>query len=144
MKLTPHARCAMFFAITAGLLTFGLVGCGSESGEDTSTTSGAEASPTGLAGTYEVEGTNPDDGSVYTGTVEVSGTGPSYTVAWTIALEQSHVGRGTLEGTTFTVTYEGDGVDAGTATYTQQEDGRLVGTWGADGSELGTETWTPV
>lgn len=105
-------------------------------------------------GTYDVIGTNPDDGGEYQGTVVVSRTGETYSVAWTIAgTESNGVGiggkRGSKETTgiasanddMITVGY-GNESGFGISQYDRQPDGSWKGHWAyADGEKISTETW---
>jgi hypothetical protein len=96
-----------------------------------------------VSGSYTVNGTNPN-GSPYTGTAAIHANGDgSYTMTWTITDTEAYSGKGSVSGNIFTVNWTAGSL-LGTATYTIQSDGSMVGTWStSDGSQSGTETLTP-
>ncbi|MCI0396139.1 MAG: hypothetical protein L0332_16850 [Chloroflexi bacterium] len=96
-----------------------------------------------LSGTYNVTGTSLD-GVRYAGDAIITRTtGNDYRIEWTFA-SQSQTGTGTFDGTTFNVKWQMGSEASGTATYTLQPDGSLVGTWTQDGVEgEGSESLTP-
>lgn len=82
----------------------------------------------GLAGTYAVDGKNPN-GSKYTGTAVISGDeSTGYTVNWDVAGSQ-YTGTGTISGDTLTV----DWGQPDPVVYKVQADGSLKGRWGPGG-----------
>ena len=102
----------------------------------------------GLTGTYVVNGVDPL-GVEYSGTVIIGrASDPGrYTVEW-IVTGAIHEGTGTLSGDGFVVewtTLRGPREGAtGTADYTVEDDGRLVGTRTVDGLDgVGTEEIFP-
>jgi hypothetical protein len=96
-----------------------------------------------ISGTYNVAGTNLE-GTPYTGTAVITRTtGNDYDMTWDFGNE-TETGSGTFDGTTFDVTWETTDGESGTAIYTIQPDGSLVGTWKEPGLiGEGTETLTP-
>ncbi len=99
----------------------------------------------GIIGTYTVNGTDAV-GIEYSGTVVIDATDEAdlYAVQWIITGSiQEGVGRLTgdrLEVTWRSVTEPRDGGSSGTAVYTVQSDGDLVGTRTIDGVDgVGTE-----
>ncbi|EBA05938.1 LIC10280 family protein [Sagittula stellata] len=82
-----------------------------------------------IAGTYRVEGLNPD-GSAYAGALVLTPEGSGYAAAWTTK-DASYKGTGTLEGRVLTISYG----DPFPAVYVVMEDGELHGTWN-DGTAL--------
>jgi hypothetical protein len=102
----------------------------------------------GLAGTYTVNGVNTT-GVEYSGTVVITaGDLPdSYDLEW-IVTGSIQEGTGRLAGDRLTVEWEtvssAGGAGSGTADYTLEPDGRLVGTRSVDGlAEVGTEEIFP-
>jgi hypothetical protein len=99
----------------------------------------------GLAGKYDVSGTNPD-GSKYEGTVEIEHLkANSVTITWKIG-KRTDVGRGKVNGDTVKVEYDGALNDKrdGQVEYTIKKGGVLDGTFREKGSKKkGTEELTP-
>ncbi len=103
----------------------------------------------GFAGTYTVNGVDPL-GVEYSGIVTIVETDDTtrYEVEWIVTgVIQQGVGR--LSGDTFMVDWStiasGGGIGNGTATYTVQADGRLLGTKLVNGFDLeGTEEIFPA
>ena len=130
------------------VLLAALLACAGGTGTDSAPT---QAPPTlvmkepaiDVSGSYTVNGTNPN-GSPYSGTAAIHANGDgSYTVTWTIGESESYSGKGTVSGRTFTVTWTAGNL-LGTAVYTIESDGSMMGTWStSDGSQSGTETLTP-
>lgn len=109
----------------------------------------ADDDSTGFAGTYTVNGIDPL-GVEYSGTVTIVPTDDTtrYDVEW-IVTGVIHEGTGRLANGSFTVDWttvaSGGGVGFGTASYTVEPDGRLVGTKSVDGFDLeGTEEMFPA
>jgi hypothetical protein len=98
----------------------------------------------GIIGTYTVNGVDPV-GIEYSGTVVIDGTDTAgtYTVQWIVTGAISE-GVGTLAGDRFDVTWTSvttpRGDTSGTASYTVDNEGNLVGTRTIDGVDgVGTE-----
>lgn len=95
---------------------------------------------TDIAGSYSVDGVNPD-GTTYQGTARLvrQGNTNNYVVTWTIG-EQVLTAQGELVGNIFTIE---DG--SSLSVYTVYPDGTLDGTWTLEGETgVGTETMTPT
>jgi len=97
-----------------------------------------------IAGTYNVNGTNPGSGSRYHGAANIIQEGEKYRVHW--AVGTVYDGIGTLKGDTFTVEWGTTTAHVGTVTYVLQKDGIMKGTWydAKDPNTLGTEILTPI
>ena len=101
----------------------------------------------GLAGTYVVNGVDPNDVE-YSGTVTiVLVEGDRYTVQWLVT-GTIREGTGVLDGDRFDVTWRttssGTGTASGTATYEVGDDGVLRGTRTIEGIDgTGTEEIFP-
>lgn len=99
----------------------------------------------GPEGSYDMTGTNPEDGTPYQGAIEVTKTGETYAVIWRFGTDETH-GIGALtrqSDKTFAVSY-GAGESHGIALYELQGDGSWSGTWAnMTGQTLGTEIWRP-
>jgi hypothetical protein len=109
------------------------------------------------AGTFDVKGVNPDDGSAYTGKVRVTRTGETYKVVWTIGdkpltgigVGMKMIGDRIVTGPAspddigLSVAYSSDGT-VGTVIYFEQPDGTWHGTWAYDEwNHVSTEDWIP-
>ena len=97
-----------------------------------------------IGGTYAVQGTNPGGKVSYTGTVTITPTGKVYQMDWKVG--NTYSGIGIVNGNILSVGW-GNLAQAGygVVTYTIQSNGVLSGTWAmAKGTELGTETLTPM
>ena len=108
----------------------------------------ADSDGGGFAGTYLVNGVDPT-GLEYSGTVVISATEEvdRFDVEW-IVTGGIQRGDGRLVGDTFEVRWEtvasGAGAGGGSASYTVEPDGRLVGTKSVAGSDdVGTEEIFP-
>ncbi|MFW2380332.1 MAG: hypothetical protein ACN4GZ_01140 [Acidimicrobiales bacterium] len=102
--------------------------------------------PTGLAGTYTVNGVDPT-GREYSGTVVITSTGQdSYVLEWIIT-GSIVSGVGTQSGNELSVRWETTAAVAngtGLATYEIRSDGSMIGTRVVDGLEgFGTEEIFP-
>ena len=94
-------------------------------------------SGSGLAGTYRIEGTNPD-GSPYAGSLLVERDGPAYTLTWEAG--GTYVGAGILMDDEFGASYGGEA--CGVAVYTVRG-ADLDGQWTSHGAgAVGTERAT--
>ncbi len=109
----------------------------------------ADDDSSGFAGTYTVNGVDPL-GVEYSGTVTIVPTDDTtrYVIEW-IVTGVIQEGFGRLSDDTFTVDWStvasGGGVGTGTARYTVETDGRLVGSKSVDGFDLeGTEEMFPA
>lgn len=88
-----------------------------------------------IAGTYSVEGRNPN-GSTYRGDLTLTQIGPTVQAGWVVGNDTFN-GAGTLEGRVLTVIWQA----TDPIVYVVMDDGALHGTW-ADGRAL--EKATPV
>lgn len=94
----------------------------------------------GPDGKYDVEGTNPGSDKTYTGTVSVDRTGDTFRVVWVIEGTR-YVGTGIGDKDFLAVSYR-TGDNTGLALYAATDDG-WKGIWTyANGTKIGTETWT--
>lgn len=92
------------------------------------------------AGSYKIEGNNPDHGSDYSGTVEVTKTGDTYKIVWTID-GTKYIGTGIGDENFLAVSYK-SGDHTGLALY-GEKGSDWVGIWTyAGGKALGAEKWT--
>ena len=92
-----------------------------------------------LAGTYRLEGVNPD-GTRYSGTATIVPSTDRLLVTWYVA-NRVYSGAGISSGQVLTI-YWTDGIGrTGVMVYYLGADGVLTGSW-ADGK--GTETWIPA
>ena len=92
-----------------------------------------------IAGTYAVEGTDPDK-QKYGGTVTVTPIGENFRVVWRIGKE-TYRGTGLAAGEALAVAYSW-GKTTGVGLYVKQG-GNWVGIWtGADQQGQGAEFWT--
>jgi hypothetical protein len=92
------------------------------------------------AGRYFVEGTSPNDPTVYTGTVTVEKTGETYSVIWVIG-GTKYVGTGIGNKDFLAVSYR-SGNNTGLALYGLDGE-RWTGVWTyAGGTKMGAERWT--
>lgn len=99
----------------------------------------AGKSDAGFAGSYQVEGVNPDGVGSYGGEATILATGDAYSVEWVIGTDV-FFGTGIGYGDILAVGYDG-----GTALYERQADGTLSGVWTAFGGQtLGMEVMTPI
>lgn len=90
------------------------------------------------AGSYEVEGKNPN-GSKYEGTVTVTKTGETYHVVWEVG-GTKFVGTGIGNKDFIAITYR-TGDSTGLALYGQDGD-NWAGVWTyAGGTQMGAEAW---
>jgi hypothetical protein len=90
-------------------------------------------------GSYDVEGTNPGNGSAYTGTVSVEKTGETYRVVWVVGGTR-YVGTGIGNKDFISVSYR-SGNDTGLALYGESGNGWL-GVWTySGGTRVGAERW---
>lgn len=94
---------------------------------------------TRLAGTYSVEGFNPD-GTKYRGTAVISPTVERYVVTWYVA-NRVFSGSGDLEGKALSISWKDAGGRTGAIVYTLGPGGILKASW-ADG--WGREILTPL
>ena len=93
-------------------------------------------------GRYDVDGTNPGNGSRYTGTVTVEKTGDTYRVIWDVAGSR-YVGTGIGDGDFIAVSYR-SGDSIGLAMYGHESNGVWKGIWTyANGRQVGAERWLP-
>ncbi|RYJ03874.1 MAG: hypothetical protein EON47_02465 [Acetobacteraceae bacterium] len=91
------------------------------------------------AGTYGVEGQNPD-GSSYEGTFELmEGPSAAWVARWNVGNAQI-IGLGLIQGGMLALSFNVEG-RPGIAVYGVEPDGTLRGTW-TSGGGLGTETLT--
>lgn len=110
--------------LAAAVLVTGLAAC--------STPGSQVRNESGLAGTYTINGTDPED-TTYSGTVVIAGTGQRgvYDVRW-IVTEALLVGTATVDGDHVSVEWHSTGTDGpkrhGTGSYTIDADGNLTGT----------------
>lgn len=96
-----------------------------------------------IAGSYRLEGANPDGAGRYTGSAEVRRTGDTFQVVWRIG-GQVQQGTGILLNDVFSVTYRQDGAMPGIAVYEVGQEGVFSGTWAPVGSSaVDMEVWTP-
>lgn len=118
------------------------------------TTMLAMAGPEGI---YDVEGTNPGNGSKYSGTVEIVQTGDTYGALWVIGGQEykgTGIGAANIKGVStmgaanendnvITISYISGG-SFGLAFYVEQDNGTWKGIWTYGGTEaIGTEVWYP-
>ncbi len=90
-------------------------------------------------GTYNVEGTNPGNGSAYKGTVTISKTGETYKVIWVVGGTR-YIGTGIGNKDFIAVSYKSD-ADTGLALY-GADGGNWAGVWTyAGGDKMGSEIW---
>jgi len=82
-----------------------------------------------IAGTYRVEGRNPD-GSAYSGTVNIQQDGAAVYMSWRVG-QQSYTGSGTRNGDILWI----DWGDTYPVVYVRMPSGELHGTW-ANGRAL--------
>jgi hypothetical protein len=100
------------------------------------TTAAFAADPVGR---YDVEGTNPGNGSAYRGTVTVERTGETYRVTWIVGSTR-YVGTGIGNREFIAVSYRA-GNETGLAMYGSEGDG-WKGIWTyAGGRQIGQERW---
>ncbi|MEM6665926.1 MAG: hypothetical protein AAF638_05935 [Pseudomonadota bacterium] len=108
-------------------------------------------------GSYDVVGTNPDNGGEYRGTVTVSRRGDTYEVLWQIGNDQYIgtalgaelrdnrflVGPASADDIAISVGYVSASI-FGIAMYFEQADGTWEGVWTYDGSgTVASEVWFP-
>ena len=157
MKLQPPARAALTFALLAAFA----IGCKSGGTSSSSTSSHTDPpknsntatsnttkssdppviSP-GIAGKYNVVGSNPD-GSPYRGTLEIILHGDVYQFRWNAGTQYDGVGvaNGNVVAVAFANGENGKG--CGVVDYEITSDGSLDGKWGYWGTnEAGTEKAT--
>ena len=92
------------------------------------------------AGSYRVNGSNPNDGSSYSGTVTVEKTGDTYKVTWVIA-GKTFTGTGIGDNRFIAVSYR-SGNAIGLALY-GDAGSDWQGIWTYDGgTKTGTENWS--
>ena len=97
-----------------------------------------------IGGVYAVQGTNPGGKGSYTGTVTITSVGKLYQIDWKVG--NAYSGVGIRNGNILSVGW-GNLAQAGfgVVSYNIQSNGVLSGTWAmVKGSELGTETLTPM
>lgn len=93
-----------------------------------------------VAGTYDVSGTNYNDGSEFTGALTITAQGDVYQFSWEFAGGATDEGVGILLGNTLMVGYGGD--SCAVNAYRVDPD-KLDGVWAVYGRDtLGTETAT--
>lgn len=106
--------------------------------------SGAHAAAPSLAGTYRLEGKNPD-GKAYTGLVSIQASGRVWQLRWQSA-DAEAVGYGLLRDKVLAVVFQTSDRAIGVASYTLtggQGKHRLTGQWFYPPTDLvGTETLT--
>lgn len=102
----------------------------------------AQAAQTSLAGTYRLEGTNPD-GKAYTGLVSIQASGRVWQLRWQSA-DAEAVGYGLLRDKVIAVVFQTSDGAIGVASYTVTGGNgkhRLIGQWFYPPTDVvGTET----
>jgi hypothetical protein len=160
MKLQTRAHAtlavALLFAFAIGCKSSGTVSSSTGTKTDPpkngdSATSGADtqhhtdrkhATPSDIAGKYDVAGSNPDGGA-YKGTLEIIQHGDVYQFRWNAGTQYDGVGvtNGNVVAVAFANGENGKG--CGVVDYEIADDGALDGKWGYWGTnEAGTEKAT--
>ena len=116
-----------------------------------------QAAVAGPVGVFNVDGTDPGSGNVYSGVVAIEKNGGTYTVVWDVGGTEyvgTAIGAASVKGsilfgeaaendTALAVSYA-SGDSFGLALFVQQENGQWKGIWTYAGSDaIGSETWTP-